>query len=505
MNSDPAVNDRVDVVLVYLPVRFGGGKNFGLPPLGVYYLAAALEEGGISVRVLDASIKGLSFEETIAQIDACSPTVVGISAMTPHIKSLIKTVDKLNDIGYRGRIAVGGSHFNATGAEALDYLDVDYLFYGESERNFTEFVKRRIADQPVDDIPTMAYRQGDEVTVNAKGNFIDELDELPFPNLRYGDPDDYEFVAGRYDRVTSMMASRGCPYLCTFCDVFAIWGRKLRLRSAENICDEIEFNMKTLGIREFVFKDSTFTLNFKWLDRFLSELERRKLDISWQCNTRADRVDFDMLKRMRDTGLRVVSFGVESGDQDIINSIEKNLQLDTIHEAFRMANELGLQAQAFFMIGHVGETRETARRTVELAVQLPATYASFAVNVAYPGTPSYDQALKQGLLLDPKWYLYGLEEGEEQFLSIPSEASTGQLMHHDFPPVEQMALTKEAYRRFYLRPSVIWRIIHRAASFRLLWRAAMFLPTFLAFSIFSKPSKDPFRGGYAMRQADAAE
>ena len=489
----------IDALLVYLPVQFGGGRNFGLPPLGVYYLATVLKERGLDVRILDASIKGLTLDETIKIINDYDPRVLGISAMTSHLRSLKAMIDRLNGDGFKGRIAVGGAHFNATHEEALEYLDVDYVFYGESEKPFLEFVEATLAGASVEGVPGMAFRQGARIKVNPAADFIADLDELPFPDLGLGNPDDYEFVIGRYDRITTLMASRGCPYTCKFCDVFAIWGRRLRLRSPRNIVDEMEWNVDKLGIREFVFKDSTFTLNHKWLARFLEELEERNLDILWHCNTRTDRVDREMMRRMRRVGLRSVSYGVESGDQDIIDAVDKNLDLKDVVPVFRMTEEEGIQAQAFFMVGHIGETPETAQKTLDLALRLPATFASFSPNTAYPGTPCYDEALALGLLRDARWYLHDL--GEKQFLSMSSMVSPGQLNLPGFPPEQQIAFSKKAYRKFYLRPVTVYRLFRRFVSIRLLKRSLMFLPTFLGYSFSRKHSANPFVGGYASRQA----
>ena len=252
----------VDVLITYLPVKFGSGKTYGLPPLGVYALASTVAEKGMSVSVLDASIKGLSFDETIEAITSQSPKLVGISMMTPHLRSTKQVVDALNAAGYKGKICLGGAHLNATGDEVMDYIDVDFAFKGESEFVFPEFAEKFLSGEDWKHISNLIYKSETGTISNPEGDFIQDLDEIPFPDLGFGDPNDYEIIYGKYDKTTTLMASRGCPYRCTFCDVFAAWGRKLRLRTPANVLDEIEFNMSKYGFREFVFKDSTFD---KWL------------------------------------------------------------------------------------------------------------------------------------------------------------------------------------------------------------------------------------------------
>lgn len=479
----------VDVLLVYLPVQFGGGKTYGLPPLGVYQLAAECRDGGFSVRVLDASIKGLTLEQTVDAIHEYSPGLVGISLLTPHVHSADKTIRALKENGFKGGIVLGGPHFNNTKGEYFTVYDADFAMYGECDKALVTFAKRFLAGETdFSDIPNLIHKVNGKVVVNKPAPTLDDLDALPFPDLGDGDPSDYEMAYGRYDRAHSIMTSRGCPYLCTFCDVFSVWGRKVRQRSPKSVVDEIVFNRDKHNIREFFFKDSTFTLNYKWTAAFLEEMARRKPDVIWHCNTRVDRVNPEMIKSMKAVGLRGIFYGVESGNQEVLDAMKKKIKVEDVVRVFKETDDLGVQANAFFMVGNIGDNEETAKDTYNLAMKIPATLMSVAPTVAYPGTDIYTTGLTHKLLADPQWYLRQVDMGE-QFLSDQGGVSPGQFNLPGLSPVRQIEICKRMNRNFFFRPATLWRIFGRYSSLRLFMRALKMAPKFLKYTLSSARPK----------------
>ena len=265
---------NTEVLMVYLPVDFGAGRSYGLPPLGCYYLATELKNRGRDARVLDACIEGWTVEETIDQIKKHDPAIIGISGLTPHLRSMRKVIQQLKKIGLGDRVVCGGPHFNDTQGEAMDFLGIDFAMYGECDHAFAELAERLLTGEDYSQVPNLIYRdEAGEIVTNPAGKYIDDLDTLPFPDLSLGNVDDYEMIYGRERKAISIMGSRGCPYLCTFCDVFSVWGRKVRSRTPKNVVDEIVYHRDTFGITEIFFRDSVFTLNYKWLEKFLDELE----------------------------------------------------------------------------------------------------------------------------------------------------------------------------------------------------------------------------------------
>ncbi len=479
----------VDVLLVYLPVQYGGGKTYGLPPLGVYQLAAECRDAGLSVRVLDASIKGLTLEQTVAAVRAHSPGLVAMSLLTPHVHAADKAVRALRADGYAGGIILGGPHFNNTKGEYFTVYDADYAMYGECDKSLVTFAKRFLAgEKDFRDVPNLIHRLDGKIVVNQPAPTIGELDALPFPDLGDGDPADYEMAYGRYDRAHSIMTSRGCPYLCTFCDVFSVWGRKVRQRSPKSVVDEIVFNRDKHNIREFFFKDSTFTLNYKWMAAFLEEMKQRKPGVIWHCNTRVDRINPEMMKAMKAVGCRGIFFGVESGNQDVIDKMKKKIHVEDVVRVFREVDSAGIQANAFFMVGNIGENEQTAKDSYDLAMKIPATLMSVAPAVAYPGTEIYTSGLTNKLLPDPQWYLRQTDMGE-QFMSDQGGVSPGQFNLPGLSPERQIEICKKMTRDFFLRPSTLWRIFGRYSSARLFWRGLKMAPMFLKYTLSSARPK----------------
>ncbi|MBF0353672.1 MAG: radical SAM protein [Alphaproteobacteria bacterium] len=468
----------LDILIVHLPIDYGSGRAYGLPPLGGLYLATTLRDAGFRARILDASIKGLSLPEIEGRVKDLAPHLLAFSVLTPHLRSLKTAIDHFNTLGWRGRIICGGPHFNDTQGETLDVLDIDFAMHGESELSLAAFVSAFLRNEDMSGIPNLIRRVDGKVVVNPPGAFMDDLDKLPFPDLSLGETQDYEMIHGRESRAMSIMCSRGCPYLCTFCDVYSVWGRKVRTRSPRNVVDEMRFHHDRFGIREFFFRDSVFTLNYKWVDAFLDELEQSGLRVTWHCNARVDRVTEPMLKRMKSLGLVCVSFGIEAGNEEILKNVKKGINIATIERMVALTDRLGLQVNGYFMVGNPGETPDSARQTLDLALRLPATFIDVGPTVAYPGTEVYRSAVEGGYLDDRKWYLRDESMGHA-LAGVIRAGNPGQLNLPGFPPEEQVAFCRQFVRRFYLRPQTVYRIFFKHFSWRVMWRALKFLPGFL--------------------------
>lgn len=452
-----------DVVLIYPPVRFGrGAGRFGLPPLGVLYLAAYLNKHGVEAVALDTTFDGMDLDAIVSRVCVHAPQLVGISGLTPHFQSVKALAAALRGaLPPTAKLCLGGPHFNATCAEAFDYVDADFIAVGEGEETLLE-LWGRLDSGEFSGIPGLAFRQDGKVTVNPPRPHNTDLDGLPLPDLRHlRTRTDYRVRHGVHARATSLMASRGCPFQCAFCDVHTTQGRKLRLRSPQSIVGELRFNVETFGIREFVFKDSTFTVNRRWVSELLDGIMGEKLPISWSINTRVDMIDEGLIRRLKAAGCRRISFGVESGNDKILGNICKGITLAQVRCAFEIMDRSGIESHAFFMIGNPGETRQTAAETIAFAKALRPTFADFSATVAYPGTQIFVEGLRDGLLANKSWYV---DDEIEIFLTNTHSVSKGQLNLPDLPPLAQVQAVKRAYRAFYLRPGWILGLLVRNMS-----------------------------------------
>ena len=273
---------------------------------------------------------------------------------------------------------------------------------------------------------------------------VRDLDELPFPAYDLLSIDKYYSPQTSQKPFVSMMTSRGCPYRCIFCDAHAVFERKYRFQSPERTVEEIKYLVKDFKIRELLIKDSEFTINKERVYKLCELLSKNKLNVRWSCNVRVDSLDEKLVQAMKNAGCRLMQFGVESGDQAILDKLKKRITIDEIRRAFKLAHAAGIRTQANFMFGHPGETREAAFKTIEMGKNLNPDYAAFNFMIPFPGTELYSQATENN------WFLDGSDPWDfriDKCVMNASEMSTEEL--------EQMQ--KLAYRSFYFRPAYMMK------------------------------------------------
>jgi radical SAM superfamily enzyme YgiQ (UPF0313 family) len=248
--------------------------------------------------------------------------------------------------------------------------------------------------------------------------------------------------------IASMMLSRGCPYRCAFCDAHVTQGKRLRMHSPAAVVGEIGRLVRGLGIRDYAFKDSTFTLDRAWCLDLLARLRAEKLAVRYRCNTRVDRIDAELLAALKASGCTIILFGVESGSQMILDRMQKHTTLAQIREAFRLTARAGIRTYASFMLGNPGETDATARETIELAKEINPDLVLFFYTTAYPGTALYADALKEGLVTK-EWWIKEKPSGSRYAVSKWLSGEGGKLR---IPGFTVSPWIKKAYRAYYFRP-----------------------------------------------------
>ena len=449
-----------DAVLIYPPIKFGSKESFTYPPMGILYIATYAKKMGLSVKFIDSLIEGGTKEEIAASIVNENPKFVCFSIMTCQIHSAMKLAEMIKNTNKDIKIAFGGSHIASTKEELFHFTkDVDYLMYGEAEKSFYELYNAK-NEEDLSKISGLIYRAGDAIKINPNVP-IQNLDELPFPDLSLTKLYAYNGYYVKSLPVATVMGTRGCPFRCTFCDQFATMGREFRFRSPKNIVDEIEHNHDTFGVRDFVFKDSTFTCNKPWVYDICKEIVDRKLRINWSCNTRVSMVDEPMLKAMKEAGCYMIAFGIESGSQHVLNMMKKGTTVEQAYKAIRLCKEANIEITGYFMIGNPGESEEDAIKTIELAKEIDLDYATFGVTIAYPNTEIYHWALQNNCLKDRQWYM---KEVDTDIVGT-REINGGALDKEDFPLDVQLELCKRANKEFYFRPSYIIKKITKIRSF----------------------------------------
>jgi radical SAM superfamily enzyme YgiQ (UPF0313 family) len=275
----------------------------------------------------------------------------------------------------------------------------DYAIYGEGEITFVDLL-HALEKHDLSTVHGLAYREYEHVRVNPPREYIQDLDQLPFPAydlipdlaLYHPDPSNY-----RLTPVVNIITSRGCPNHCTFCDR-NVFGQKLRQRSPENVAEEIEFLVKQYGVREIAFVDDTFTIGKARLLQIFTLLQQKDIQILWTCMSRVNTVDYETLAFMKKMGCWKIKFGIESGDEVILIKIRKNINLHTAKEVICSCKWLKISTSGFFIIGHPGETKESIEKTIDFALDVPFDDIVVTINTPIPGTVQYEESEQYGTL-----------------------------------------------------------------------------------------------------------
>jgi radical SAM superfamily enzyme YgiQ (UPF0313 family) len=230
-----------------------------------------------------------------------------------------------------------------------------------------------------------------------ESEFINDLDCIPFPDWGQIDPRTYKKAPhGAFIKnfpVAPIVTTRGCPYECKFCASPKLWKRKIRFRSPKNVVDEIEHLVNLFGVREIHFEDDNLTLRREHVEGICNLMLERGIKVSWACpnGVRADKLDPQLLRLMKKAGCYYLAFGVESGNQEILDNINKHIRLNTIRDAVVMAENEGIMTQGFFIFGLPGETMQTIEGTIRFAKSMPLSRAQFLLLDVLPGSALWDE------------------------------------------------------------------------------------------------------------------
>ena len=432
-------------------------SEYPQPPMGLIQIAAVLEARGYRVRIIDANVLGLYPADIVPLVKETD--VIGLTAMTPTVSRAIETAQEIKKVHPDLPVVLGGSHATLLPEETMAAApSVDYLVRGEGEESFIRLLFALEHDEPPDDIGGISFRRDGEVIHVPQGEGMTEVDSLPFlaynliPLERYRPHPPH----GRALPFAVLITSRGCPYNCAYCSK-PVFGRKFRAQSPGRVVDEIESLHNKYGVREIAFYDDVFTLDKERAYGISEELLSRGLNVTWSCETRVNLVDRELLAVMKRAGCYSISYGLESGSQEILDVINKNTTLEQAEEAVRHTREADIAAIGYFMVGSPGETPETIRQTIQLAKRLKLDFAQFSITTPFPGTELYSLYLKSGGSPDIPWedYVYA-GSGEGSAPVFESDA----LSRADIVRWE-----KQAYREFYLRPAYLWQRILACRSF----------------------------------------
>jgi anaerobic magnesium-protoporphyrin IX monomethyl ester cyclase len=365
-------------------------------PIGLSYLAGVLEHNGHEVQILDLLVSKYSKEKIKDKIEKYQPDIVGTTSVTMGYHLASDTLRYCKSLNKDIITIVGGPHVTFTARETLAEAPwIDIVVRGEGEMTMLDIVNgKKLAD-----IDGIAYRdKSDGIKLNRERSLIEDLNVLPLPARHL-------FPLSRYHALNTsctLVTSRGCPFNCIFCVGSRMGGRRIRYRDPKLVLDEIEHCL-SLGFKEIATTDDLITINQKHLYAILDGIAERDLKFKWHAFSRVDTVNREMLQRMKQAGCVGILYGVESGNQQILDKIKKKITLEKIKEAVKMTLDAGIPVQNSFVLGLPGETKETLNQTIEFAISLN-TFFGLHVLSPFPGTEIREKADEYGIeILTNDW------------------------------------------------------------------------------------------------------
>jgi len=442
-----------ELLLVYPRLHYPSGDV----PLGVLYLASAVRARlGFKPEVLDLSFCSNPRAEIQSRLAQKNYEWVGISAMVTMAKAASEIASLVRQIQPRARLILGGPH-PTTLPEKCAVGPYDFLVLGEAEETLVQLLQKGRGD----DVPGLWFREDGNWMKNAPRPAIENIDSIPFPAFDLIDLEHYKRLWFQLDTIgrpvsgVSILATRGCPFQCSFCQptLEKLFGKKLRKRSPENIVAELAWLKDRFKIQGFVFLDDTLVADRGWTRQLAEKLIAANLGLVFGCNMRAELVDEQMLRLLSEAGLRKIYLGIESFTDRIRQQVlNKKISREEIENAVALARKAGLKVQGYFMVGAPGETREEVKKTIAYGRKLDLDDLTINITTPLPGTYLHQQFRGELVLKEEDFDYY------RRYAFRPGELSERWLRQ------EQIL----GYLAFYLRPRKLLELLR-----------SLFLPRFL--------------------------
>ena len=414
---------------------------------------AVLEGAGFSVDFLDGPALNLERQAVLSALEKSRPGLVVLHTTTPSIDSDLGYASSAKELLPDCRTVALGPHVTAEPEDTLRRAKgtLDAVVRGEYDYTLRELAHLAGASwdsSRLSEILGIAYYDDEKGPVHTEPRPYLDVNELPFPSWQHVDPRWYRDAGKRFPFIT-LISGRGCLGRCTFCrDVPLMEGKKLRMRDPELVVDEIEYDFSLFPyLREVMFETDTYTASAKHVEGVCREILKRNLKTTWSCNCRTD-VDLKLLPLMKQAGCRMLMVGFEFGTQEALDAVRKGT---TLEQSVRLAKEtqrLGFTVHGCFMFGAPGETRESARKTIEFAKSLPIDTVQFSGMCAYPGSEIYQWARDNGSLVPNTW---------REWVDGNWEQATV-LNYPELNKEEIDRLIDRGLREFYLRPKQMLRM-----------------------------------------------
>ncbi|OGR53752.1 MAG: hypothetical protein A2X39_04935 [Elusimicrobia bacterium GWC2_56_31] len=387
-------------------------------PLGIAMLAAFVREQGYSVAVIDAEAEFLTPEQTVNALSEYeTPLLIGLSAFTTKMTAAAKVLRLVKENFPACKTMIGGHHCSAIPEDTLKDENIDFVIKGEGYYpvcKLLESLKKKSGNY---DIKGLWYREKDKVVGHGRADGVADLDKLPFAAWDLLPMDKYRahhWQTWDYDLDQKGFAvfytSLGCPFNCEYCSVNVVYGsHKTRYRSPAHVVKELKMMIDRYKIRHVEIIDDTFTINPSRVDGICDEIIKNKLGekLNMWCFARTNTVSPRIMEKMKRAGINWVFMGLESGDDEVLQSVEKKQNLVQIYKAVEIVHKAGLHIGGNYVFGLPTDTMPTMHKTLALAKELNTEYANFFIAMAYPGTRLHEMAKAKGYELPEQWGQYG--------------------------------------------------------------------------------------------------
>lgn len=415
------------------------------PSLGLLHLAAEVREHGFEPSIIEADVAGLDVDGVVASVLKSRPAYVGITLFTVGVWGAAEIARKLKEAQPGIMILVGGPHISSMSVETMQrFPEFDVAVVGEGEEALVRLLGALEHGRDLKTVPALCYMENGECQSNAALPINRNLDHLPMPawDLLAGFPEAYPAAVYDFPRlpVATIAASRGCPFHCKFCDT-STFGAKVRHYSPEKVFEIIQHLQSQYGVRHILFVDDLFLASKTRTKQLCDMIIESGTKITWSCTARVDTVKPDILKTMKQAGCWEISFGLESGSNEILKQMDKSADIARSEQAMRWADEAGIRTKGLFILGYPGETEATIEMTRDFIRNNPITIMNLTKFTPYPGSPIYHDLYGTSIRDDHWQKMNGMN-----FLWAPEGMTVEDLDRH----YQSILLS------FYARPAMMW-------------------------------------------------
>lgn len=443
--SPPSVVDEV----------FMKGRHLFNPaePLGLLYIASSLLRENRTVKILDCNGEGLSTDRAVEKIIEINPFILGISCLTPEARKVETLLERVRDALPETVVVMGNLHARYFHEYYLRKNLAHIVVHGEGELVMPEIVRHLRERRNPDHIKGISYLDDGDRVKTTPPEPIADLDSLPPPAWHLVDVKNYRsnfYYNFNPTRTRMMVTSRGCPVGCSFCVIHD--DRRVRHHGAKRIIEEILFLKRTYGTTHINFQDAMFLHKPAKVMEICDAMTNGGIDVSWACEAHVNFVREELFERMKEAGCGTVFFGLEAGDDGLLERIGKKSTVESNQRAVRIAHQAGINPIGFFMLGLPGESEDLTRKTIEFALSLPLDMVVFSITIPLPGSRMYEEHCRKNSDFDV--YDWDGYNNTGVFGSRSPALVLGDV------PYERLArLQSWAMRRFHFRPRILWRHI----------------------------------------------